>query len=185
MAKTQILLFVACILCVVAGPANAAPILLVEFSDSVTTAELGNPSPATVPFDFDAYDPILSLTYADWRQEYGPSDVGMTFSAPAEIVTGVNQAISSPTSKYLLETGPANFSSERPFYLPAHTVTTVERIIDRLEILPPAGDFYVLNAAQRVRIWGSPIPEANTISLLLIGVGQFMMIAFRRRYCPT
>jgi hypothetical protein len=37
-----------------------------------------------VDFDFDAYDPNFSLSYVDWRDDYSPSDVGMTFIAPTD-----------------------------------------------------------------------------------------------------
>jgi hypothetical protein len=172
-----------CVPCV-AGLATTAclatPILLVEFRHNEIAVERSIALPTTVPFDFDAYDPTLSLSYLGWLEEYGPTDVGMTFLAPTEIVEGANLAIASPTSKYLLETGPANFSSERSFYLPSHTVTSVERIVDQLTITRTQGDLYFLEAAQRIQIWGVPIPEPNTIALFIIPVVHSTMLPIRR-----
>ena len=51
-----------------------------------------------------------------------------------------------------------------------HNVTIVERIIDRIEMVPPQGDFFVFRGTQRIRFWGEPIPEPTTSILLMISV---------------
>jgi hypothetical protein len=82
----------------------------VEFTHRVGAVEIGEPLPRSVPFDFDAAE-LFPLHYLSWREEYGPSDVGMTFVAPADVIDAADQAIASPTAGYYLETGPANFST--------------------------------------------------------------------------
>jgi hypothetical protein len=114
-----------------------------------------------------------------WQDEYGPGDVGMTFIASAEIVNGANRAIATLDTRYLLQTGPANFSTATNLFaphcefndcvrvlvanfdLPAHTITSVERIIDELNLTRGQGDFYLLEAAQRIRFWGEPVPPLS------------------------
>jgi hypothetical protein len=169
------------------SPASAQPSLLWEFSDTITAVEFGDPLPTRVDFDFDAYDPNFSLSYVDWRDDYNPSDVGMTFIAPTDVIQGANRAIASPTSKYLLETGPANFSSERSFYLPGYRVTSVERDVDELVITRTQGDLYFLEAAQTIRFWGEPIPEPASMAMLVVAIECLALvdIAIRLRHLPN
>ena len=106
----RILIFTFWTLCI-AAPALSAPVLLVEFTHNVETAELGNPLPAKLLFDFDVFERGQS-PYLSWPNEFGPSDVGKIFTAPTDLVNGAHIAIRSPTARYFFETGPANFSSE-------------------------------------------------------------------------
>jgi hypothetical protein len=164
----------------VAAPIHAAPMLLVEFSHSVNAVETEDPLPAAVPFGIYAGEESQP-PYFIWREEYPSSAIGTTFLAPAQVVEGANQAIASATTGYLLETGPANFSSGGSHFLMGNTVTSVERIIDQLVITRTQGDFYVLEAAQRIRFWGVPIPEANAIVSFIVGFTQCTLIAIRRQ----
>jgi hypothetical protein len=177
------LIAVSCIIFLQTGVSGlfAAPMLLKQFDHSASGPELGNPLPPTIPFDFDVYNPNLSTSYVEWLQNYGPSDVGKTFLAPVEVVQGANQAIASLGTKYLLETGPANFSSEFSFNLSGHIVTSVERTINQLIITPIDNSFYGLQAAQTIQIWGVPIPEASTIALFGIGLAFFTALTTRLR----
>jgi hypothetical protein len=187
----------------VAAPIQGAPKLLVEFTHKIADIEFGDPLPTTVPFDFDAGDPILLLTFVDWRQNYGSNDVGMTFIAPAAVIDGADRAIASPETYYLLETGPANFATPRTlaapnclpndcggtlvpvFDLPMYNVTAVERIIDQLVITRTQGEFYFLEAAQRIRFWGERIPEPGTKILLVTGIGYCALLRCAVCHRPT
>jgi hypothetical protein len=179
-------IFLVCLLVLAPAASDAAPILLVEFTHKVSAVEGGEPLPATVPFDFDAYEPF-PLVYFSFRGEYGANDVGMTYIAPPEVVIGANQAFASPSATYLLETGPANFSSSRhlsPSSCQTHEclvvfvddvtdylVTSVERAIDQLTLTRTQGNLYILDGAQRVRFWGERIPEPNALALLVASIG--------------
>jgi hypothetical protein len=160
----------------VAVPIQGAPIPLLEFTHGVLAVESAEPLPATAPFRFVANEQGQFPPYFSWEEEYGPSDTGMTFVAPQEVAAGANSAIRSPTANYFFETGPANFSD--PLMLNSgtifvddvtlYTVTLVERIIDRLIITRTQGDFYFLEAAQRIRFWGEPVPEPSGLALALL-----------------
>jgi hypothetical protein len=184
-ASVRFPVFLICMLGLVAAPSEAAT-LLVEFTHKISTLESGNPLPTTVPFTVSAGERTIGNLFY-WQDEYGPGDVGMTFNAPTEVVEGATLAISFPTARYSLDTGPANFSTETSFHpafcqindcvhvlvpdVASHAVTSVERVIDQLQITRGQGDFYRLEAAQRIRFWGEPIPEPQTIVLLAAGIG--------------
>jgi hypothetical protein len=49
-----------------------------------------------------------------------------------------------------------------------YNITAVERVVDDLVITPIHETRYTVQFAQRVRIWGEPIPEPSTIVLFLM-----------------
>ena len=183
--EVRLLRFVQFLLCLAVLPAQGAT-LLVEFTHKITALESGNPLPATVPFAAAANETTVGNLF-HWQDDYGPGDVGMTFNAPPEVVDGASLALSFPTARYLLDTGPANLSTETSFHpafcqiddcvhvrvpsVASHVVTSVERVIDQLQITRGQGDTYLLEAAQRIRFWGQPIPEPQTIVVLAAGIG--------------
>jgi hypothetical protein len=57
-----------------------------------------------------------------------------------------------------------------PLELSIYTITSVERIIDELVITRTQGEFYVLKAAQRIQIWGEPIPQPSAAALALFAL---------------
>jgi hypothetical protein len=171
---------------------QAAPSLLVEFRHSVAAVEGGSP-PATVLFDFTAYDTISGAQFLLWEDDYGPSDVGMTFLAPHDVLQDANLSIVRPNTTFNLTTGPANFSDPLSFTaalcgpstclqvfvsdLSRYTVTRVERIVDELRFLARPDGFYGLGATQRIRYWGDRIPEPSSALLALLA---FAIEAARR-----
>jgi hypothetical protein len=184
-----------------ATPTYAEPILLVEFTHRVITAEGSIPPLGTVPFRFVASEQFPP--FVSWRDEYGPSDVGMTFSAPSEVVEGANSAFASPIAEYFLETGPANFSTSvrlpsvagpsaclpiapeclRTFVpdVRDYSVTSVERIVDELMITPIGGELYTLRATQRIQVFGVRIPEPGSIVLLIAALACFAVVRGTKR----
>ncbi len=160
---------------------NAAPMLLLELSHNFNGSESASPLPTAVPFDFRGGEPSQFPPNFSWRVEYGPSDVGIALIAPPDVLAGVNSTIGSPTARCLFETGPANFSSDRPFYRPGQIVTSVNRIVDQLMITPGQGDMYTLQAIQRIQIWGVPVPEPNTVRFILIGIVPCTVMMIRGR----
>lgn len=179
------------------APCRAAPMLLAQFTLRVGGPGGGSP-PATVDFGYRAYQPgpFPTPIYFTWREPYQVSDVGATFLAPTAIIEGANAALRSATAEYSLDIAPAHFATwtlNQPdscstracleVFVPdiaAHKVTSVERIIDQL-IITPEGDHYSLTAAQRIRLWGEPIPEPSTVALLVTAVGIALVTARNRR----
>jgi hypothetical protein len=212
--KIQARILLMCLLCFAAPPADAAPILLVEFTHNVTAVEAGDPLPTTVPFAFAANKPHPNgVNYVYWSAEYGSIDVGMSFLAPPSVVDGANQAIMSAMTNYDLETGPANFYGPILSLAPPgscdingcfkvfvddvskHIVTSVQRVVDKLSITRTQGDFYSLEATQRIQIWSVAVPESSTIALFAVAFSRAFLLrqsaircqlfAASGRYCYT
>jgi hypothetical protein len=188
----------ALVACVIGSDANLAyaATLLAEFSVKDTIVR-GGSIPDSVPFRFRAYEPFPQV-YFSWERNYGPTDVGTTFSAPLEVVRGANEAIKSATATFDLTIASISFTQwqlrnpscdiNRCLQVfvtnPAgHTITSVERIIDQLMLTGnPPGEQYVVDAKERIRLWGEPIPEPQTFRLFLIGLFcAIMAFAIRHR----
>lgn len=178
----------------------ASPILLAQFTLSVAAPEFGS-APPTVDFGFRAYQPgpFPTPVYFTWQEPYQVSDVGMTFLAPTEVVEGVNDARTSTSAEYSLDIGPANFATwvlNQPSTcdhaclevlvpdIAAHTIMSVERIIDQL-IITPQGNRHFLQGKQRIRLWGEPIPEPTAVAMLPTAVGCFALVTARNRRTRT
>jgi hypothetical protein len=184
--RTVVFIASACI----AGPAIATPLLLVEFTHKVNTIEAPSPPPGTVPFDFDASNSVTSVDFLSWEQNLGPSDSGITFVAPESVIAMANPAFFFPRTSYHLNTGPANSltvsSLNNPFCNPdacvsvtvpnlsQYKVTSMERVIDELQLIDTQSRFYNLRATQRIRILGEQIPEPATLLLVLVVSGMLM-----------
>lgn len=140
------------------GHAEAVPVLLTSYSYG-SSGPLGINPPATIPFFFNAWvqNPGGSVGYADWPGEYTPSDAGMIFTAPSDVVAGVRQAALSATAFYSLRTGFATGSPSQHLSFPGHTITSIERKIDKLIISNFLGN-YGYEAAQTISFFGEPIP---------------------------
>jgi hypothetical protein len=152
----------------------------------------GNPPERDWEFGFSAYaGPLGNITLFEWFDSYGTDDVGKTFSAPTEVVNGAEQALSSPSSIYLMFTaGLSNPSAPgrlidwntgncnpcAKILVPdptAYRVTAVERVVDDLivEATTP-GSTWVIGGKQTVRFSGEPVPEPATIAILAMGIGH-------------
>jgi hypothetical protein len=185
------LLLVSTVLALSFGQPAQAAMLLLEFTHKVSAVESADPLPLTVPLGIAANDQLLPLNYFNWTENYGASDIGMTFIASTETINGASKAIASSSALYFLETGPGNFSTPTTLNpsslppcldhdcirivahvtdLPKYTVTSVERIIDELAVTRTQGDFYILDGTQRIRFWGVPEPHTNLL-LVTGGVG--------------
>jgi hypothetical protein len=58
-------------------------------------------------------------------------------------------------------------------------ITSIERIIEKLTLTPIDQSRYIVDAAQRIRIWGEPIPEPETFGLLLVAIALYAVMALR------
>jgi hypothetical protein len=143
---------------------HAAPIVIKELSYSDGGTQFSS-VPTSLPFDFRIYEPNIFPTpvYVSWIQNYSPADVGMSFFAPPDVVAGASTARSSPTALALLEiVGSGAFHSTelwQPSFPAGYYITAIERVVDNLVITPVHESRYTVEFAQRVRIWGEPVPE--------------------------
>jgi hypothetical protein len=152
--------------------AYAAPILLREFTHTWSAFRAG-PTPAAVPFRFSASS--NPSTHFIWDGNYAPSDVGITVTAPLDVLAGANEAIHSSTAGFQFAIAEISFQSYGPVppfaYFPSHTLTSVERIIDRLVITGFQNVNYTVEATQRIQFLGVPVPEPSTVTLVLLTLG--------------
>jgi hypothetical protein len=157
----------------IAPSTEAAPIPIVDFYHrNVMSLSGPSPPPATISFDFEAGTSLMG-EFLSWEDDYGPSDVGMTFVAPQAVVDDANLSLVLPNVKFHLRSGPVSFSNSIvinspicgfgcELFVPDFTrykVTSVERVIEQLEFIdqPQAGT-YIYKAGQRIRYLGEPIP---------------------------
>jgi hypothetical protein len=165
--------------------ACGAPILLKELSAARGGEQLQfppGPPPISAPFNFRIYDSLIPGSfYATWPEEYSPSDVGRVFVASPEIVAGANAALGSTTSIYDLQTGGVFFNDGEwgSSFPPGFQITSIERIIEQLTLTPIDQSRYIVDAAQRIRIWGEPIPEPETFGLSLLAIALYAVMALR------
>jgi hypothetical protein len=180
---------------------EAAPIPIVEFYHrNAMAVQAPSPPPATISFDFSASDLHSGLQFLSWHADYAPADVGMTFTAPHDVVDDANLSIVRPNTVFLLRSGPVSFSNSiiinSPIcgfgcqvYVPDITrykVTSVERIVEQLEFIDQPGfGTYIYKAGQRIRYLGELIPEPSTITMVLLGVAHCAVFGARRRLGPN
>jgi hypothetical protein len=173
-------LFISTVLAVTfAAPTRSAPIFLKELSQSDGGTQFAT-TPTSLPFSFYINEPNVFPTpvYASWTQNYSPADVGMSFLAPADVVAGATAARSSATALAYLEVNGGVFNLSQPWssgFPLNHRITSIERIVDQLVITPIHETRYTVQFAQRVRIWGEPIPEPRSLFLFLMGSIHFAM----------
>jgi hypothetical protein len=156
-----------------AAPTRSAPIVLKQLSQTDGGTQFAT-TPTSLPFGFFINEPNVFPTpvYASWTQNYSPADVGISFFAPADVVAGATAARSSATALAYLEVNGGVFNLSQPWssgFPLNHKITAIERIVDQLVITPIHETRYTVQFAQRVRIWGEPIPEPGTIILILVG----------------
>jgi hypothetical protein len=143
-------------------------------------------------FGFSGYGgPLGDVTLFEWFDLYGTDDVGKIFAAPNEVVNGAAEALSTPSSIYLMFTaGVSNPSAPgrlvdwntancnpcaRILVLDptVYRVTAVERIIDDLIVqATQPGTTWVIGGKQTVRVLGEPVPEPTALLLLIVGLAQ-------------
>ena len=177
-------------ICLAASPAHAAPVLLVQFAYDTGDFNIG-PLPTEVPFGFWAEEGIGPTNYVGWVEEYTVNDVGMSFFAPPEMLTGGTAALMSPSAEYWLGNG-GNLSTEgRLIDLPSGTgfcngyacttvfvpdvsqyvVTAMERTIDKLVLTLIVPDrYYGLEAAHTIRLYGERVPEPSAVALVWLAL---------------
>ena len=178
-------------------PGQAAPVLLAEFwHRNVMAVESPSPPPPTVPYFFAADNSTTGQSFLFWQDDYGPSNVGMTFLAPQDVLEDANLSIVLPTARFYFSTGPANIAGPLRLTNPScgdscvqvlvpditrYTVTSVERIIDQLELIDQSQfGTYILKGAQRIRYWGELIPEPSTAALVFVGLSAGIAMRSRR-----
>lgn len=188
-----------------AAPARAAMIPLLEMKWQQVDFELG-PVPATVEFRFIA-TAGNEINYLRWIAEHGPSDVGNSFWAPADVVDGANAALKSSDARYTFMNGIGNYMADVPIPIDQaptseppcptagdrcfgvaiyvddierHTVTSVERVLNYLDLTGPTGNF-VVTASQSIRYWGTIVPEPSAVMLLSFGMLHLCLSSRPRR----
>jgi hypothetical protein len=182
---------------------QAAPILLAEWTrDQAPRLRVGEPPPTTLKYDFflatSGPEPIGGV----WVQDIAASDVGMTFSAPPEIVEMVNDGLVSDQSILGGHVGPegefhntiANwlvwpdgamgitYIQQVP-QLPDYNLTQITRTVNGFVVQPvgPGTDTFRFGGSQTIRLYGALVPEPTT---LLLGAVNCLLIALavsRRR----
>jgi hypothetical protein len=178
-------------------PGNAAPVLIAEFwHRNVMAVKTPSPPPLAVPFSFGADNSSTGQSFLFWQDNYGPSNTGMTFLAPQDVVDDANVSIVLPTARFAFSTGPANISDPLRLTNPScgdscvqvlvpditrYTVTSVERINEQLEFIDqPQFGTYILKGGQRIRYLGELIPEPSAIVLFLLALCAGTAITPRR-----
>jgi hypothetical protein len=171
-----------CTLSLTVTRGQAAPILLEEFRHHGFAFHTG-PTPASVPFRFGANEgsPDPFRLYFIWEGNYAPNDVGTIFRAPPAVVHGASESIRSPIVGYHSTISEIHFQSFAPVNKPTYIVTDVERIIDDLAITGFQNIQYTVEATQRIRFWGVPVPEPNAFGQFMILIGTFIVIRRQRR----
>jgi hypothetical protein len=154
---------------------HGAPIVIKELSYSDARTQILT-SPQSLPFHFYIYEPRTEPThvYASWLQNYSPADVGMSFFAPPEVVAGATTARNSRAALSIFEVNNGSIhSTPEPWWLgfrPGHYITAMEHVLDNLVISPIDETHFTVEFAERIRVWGEPIPEPRAISLLGIAL---------------
>jgi hypothetical protein len=166
----------------------------------------GNPPVRDWEFWFSAsLAPDGNPPLLQWFESYGMDDVGDSFFAPPEVVNNAAIALKSPSTYYIMITaglsdpaGPGrliDWSTSDPCNpcatvfvsdVTAHEVSAVERVIDSLVVEPTGFGTWVFGGKQTIRFWGEPIPEPNSLALLVMTAGSFHIFFSRRRMmtCP-
>jgi hypothetical protein len=189
-------------LCFTCRPVTAAPIPLVEFS-YVKVPQFGGVSPPPVrdwEFGFSA---SLALdgnpALFEWFDSYGADDVGQSFQAPVQVVSGAAQALASESTRYLMFTAGlsdpsapgrlidwASSSSCNPCAQilvadpTVYRVTAVERVINELIVENTGFGTWVIGGKQTIRFIGEPIPEPHSVAILALAFAYCAALRIRR-----
>jgi hypothetical protein len=156
--------------------APGAPIVVKELSHSGANVQHSQ-LPTSVPFEFRIYEPNVTPTpvYTIWLREYSPSDAGMSFFAPSEVVAGATVARNSTTAIADLQVNFGAFHRDDfgPWWLgfpPGYYITHIESVLDELVLTPIDSNQYSIQFAERIRVWAQPIPEPTGVALLGVAI---------------